>query len=221
MSPRHVSFQMNRLLSVSVIAVCSKSSGGSRRMEEGKKKGLQKRRAEWRRSGKRRREKKKRPAGPQCYISSPLSSAGQRGWRAKRTGGRGAKDGGGGGLITCGGRRGNAASDDNKEEDGRDTDGVFPRGPAHVWEKCMKQTDGSGPLRSGPPLPGWLPSLLLPHHHFPLRGSIRLLSKKAAAADNELKSSLFSFTSIPKKKKRLQQQPGEPGASDQQLNSSR
>lgn len=94
-------------------------------MEEGKK-GLQKRRAEWRRSGKSRREKKKRPAGPPCYISSPLSSAGRRGWRAKRTGGRGAKDGGGD-LITCGGRRGNAARDDNKEEDGRDTDGVFPR----------------------------------------------------------------------------------------------
>lgn len=166
MSPRHVC----PLLSASVITVCSKSSGSSRRMEEGERKGLQKRRAEWCRSGKRRREKKKRPAGPPCYISSPLSSAGQRGWRAKRTGGRGAKDGGGGGgdLITCGGRRGNAASDDNKEEDGRDTDGVFPRDQHTCGKKCIKQTDGCGPLRSGPPpehlhlsLAGFFPSSCL------------------------------------------------------------
>lgn len=65
------------------------------------------------------------PPGPRCYISSPLSSTGQRGWRAKRNAGRGAKGRGGGGErsfnnlwweeMACG--RGNAPNDDNKEND--------------------------------------------------------------------------------------------------------
>lgn len=65
------------------------------------------------------------PPGPRCYISGPLSGTGQRGWRAKRKGGRGAKDRGGGGErrfnnlwweeMAC--QRGNAPNDDNKEKD--------------------------------------------------------------------------------------------------------
>lgn len=63
------------------------SRRGGRRGAEVEKRGG-KRRSGWVREA---------PPGARCYISSPLSGTGQRGWRAKRNGGRGAKDRGGGG----------------------------------------------------------------------------------------------------------------------------
>lgn len=60
----------------------------------------------WKKRGGKRRSGwvREAPPGPRCYISSPLSGPGQRGWRAKRNGGT-EEEVARGDLITCSGRR--------------------------------------------------------------------------------------------------------------------
>lgn len=105
------------------------------------------------------RGEREAPPGPRCYISSPLSGSGQRGWRERSQRHRG---GGGEGRfnnlwweeVAC--ERGNALNDDNREEDAEaemetETECSL-RMNIYVVKVHQKKTDGAHSLDSH--LPG-------------------------------------------------------------------